>query len=220
MSFSVFTVPEIYVNCALVSYVLALLFRDELYLRLLLLLGTGFYILYYFQVIDQPLWDAIRNNVLIAVANLYVIGKIIFERSTIGMSQDEIATYAHFETLNPGLFRRLMTRARVWTATEKRLLCAEGAVLNKLYLIRSGTVVLQRAGRTTEIGPGNFIGELSFLLGEHASATVSTLPGTELVEWDSAEIRRMMRRSPEFSNAISAQFNLDIARKLSVSFPH
>jgi len=50
---------EIFVYGALLFYVLGFLFRDELWLRGLLFVGTIFYILYYYFAAQSPLWDAI-----------------------------------------------------------------------------------------------------------------------------------------------------------------
>lgn len=219
MSFTIFSVPEIYVHGALVCYVIGLLIRDELKLRLLILAGTAFYIAYYFQAADIPLWEAILGSAAIAAANIYVIVKILFERSTLGMSATQIEIFHHFNTLTPGLFRRLMKHAKIWTADAPKTLCTEGQKSGKLYLIASGVVIIERGNQSTTIPPGNFIGELGFLLGTPATATVIAPNGAVVIEWDSDRIHKMMRNSPELSNAINAQFNFDIARKLTTSWP-
>jgi len=61
----------VFVQLALLFYVLGFLTRNELYLRVWLLTGTGFYILYYYFVTDVPLWDALWTSAAIGVVNFH-----------------------------------------------------------------------------------------------------------------------------------------------------
>lgn len=55
---------------AVATYVIGFLFRDQIYTRLLVGLGSGLYILYYMTVGDVPLWDAVIGSSLIALSSL------------------------------------------------------------------------------------------------------------------------------------------------------
>ena len=219
MDFSVFWTAGMFVHLALLFYVLGFLVRDELLLRGLILIGTGFYILYYFFAANAPLWDAIFASGVIGSVNILMIGIIIRERSTIGMSAEDLALFQKFPTLSPGQFRRIMSCAD-WRNAEDRIeICQEGRAPEHLYFVASGDVTLNRNGRQVPGAAGSFIGEISFLLDRGASATVTLGPGAHYVAWPRAELRRMMRRSPALSNALTALFNRDLAGKLSVSLP-
>jgi len=209
----------IFVQLALLFYVLGLLARNELVLRGLLLTGTIFYILYYYFISDTPLWDAIWTSSVIGVTNLIMIVVILHEKSTVGMSPEMTTLYQSFPTLNPGQFRKIMRHADWITAAEDSTICTRGVRPDYLYLVSEGGVHLHRDGQDVTIGSGNFIGEISFLMDGPATADVVVPAGTAYVRWNRIKLTQLMKKSDRLSNAISALFINDIARKLSVSWP-
>ena len=208
-----------FVHIAVVCYILGLLTRRELLLRGLLLLGTAFYILYYYFIADTPLWEAIFASVLIGIANLMVIWRIIRERSTLGMSEEMQGIFRHFPNFNPGQFRTLMARGRIVRDSEETTLLQEGVETGRLYLTLGEGFVVNMGTQHAEIGPGNFLGEISFLLGGPATAQVLARKGSTYVMWEKADLAAMMEKSPAMANAVSVLLNKDIASKLAVSFP-
>ncbi|MEM6387501.1 MAG: cyclic nucleotide-binding domain-containing protein [Pseudomonadota bacterium] len=211
--------PRVYVHLALLFYVIGFLTRDELILRVQVLVGTVFYGLYYFFIAPVPLWEAILGSVAIGAANIYSSIVIMRERSTFGMSQKELQLYAHFTTLRPGHFRRIMRKADWIRIDADTVLLEEGGSVEKLYFVQSGSVQLKRGNKVSSLGPGHFLGELAFLTNSAASASVIADNGAEVIAWDQAQLRKIMDRSPTISNAIVALFNKDLARKLAVSWP-
>lgn len=209
----------VFAQLALLFYVLGLLVRNELLLRGLLFIGTLFYLLYYYFISDTPLWDAIWTSSVIGITNLTMMLLIVREKSTIGMAPDMLKLYRAFPTLNPGQFRKIMKHADWITADADTQLCTQNMRPDYLCLVSSGEMVLRRDGRDVRIGAGNFIGEISFLLGGPATADVIALKGVEYVRWDREILMAQMNKSMRLSNAISALFNKDIAQKLSVSWP-
>lgn len=209
----------IFVQLALLCYVAGMLTRNELLLRLLVLIGTGFYIIYYYFISDTPLWDAIWASAVIGLANLSILFVIMLERSTVGMSAKMIDLYGAFPTLNPGQFRRIMKSADLVLADEDTYICREGERLDHLFLVASGHVRFQRDGVEGHIGKGNFVGEISYLIDGPATADVIVPRGAEYVQWDKANLAKQTQKSPALSNALSALFNRDIAAKLASSRP-
>lgn len=209
----------VFVQMALIFYVLGLLARNELLLRGLLLTGTCCYILYYYFVSDAPLWDAIWTSSVIGITNLTMMIVILREKSTIGMAPEMLKLYRSFPTLNPGQFRKIMKNADWIIAEADTQLCTQNVRPDYLCLISSGDVILRRDGRDVRIGPGNFIGEISFLIDGPATADVIAPKGVEYVRWNRDHLADQMNKSMRLSNAVSALFNKDIAQKLSVSWP-
>ena len=134
------------------------------------------------------------------------------------MSAELLKLYQSFPTLHPGQFRRMMRNADWVTAPEDTILTQEGKRPDHLFLVSKGAVLLQRGRKSIEIGPGNFVGEISFLIDGPASATVTAPKGTEYVRWERSSLVAIMDKSPRLSNALSAMFNKDIAGKLAVSW--
>lgn len=209
----------IFVQLALLFHVLGLLARNELLLRGLILVGTICYIVYYYFISDAPLWDAIWASTVIGLTNLSMILVILREKSTIGMTPEMLELYRAFTTLSPGQFRKIMKHADWVTVEADTQICTRGVRPEFLYAVSAGEVILRREEQDATIGAGNFIGEISFLLNGPATADVIAPAGVEYVRWNRDQLIKQMNKSTRLSNAVSALFNKDIARKLSVSWP-
>lgn len=214
-----FSSAATFVHLATLCYVLGLLTRNELVLRMFLLVGTGFYILYYYFISDQPLWEAILTSVLIGSANIPVILRIIRERSTFGMSEEMLSLYRSFPNFNPGQFRKIMAKAEIVHDCPETELLVDGVVPDKLFLTISDGFIVTRGSQHAEIGPGNFLGEVSFLLNGSATANVTATAGSSYVVWETGALQYMLDSTPAMANAVSVLLNKDVARKLAVSFP-
>lgn len=193
--------------------------RDELWLRLLMLAASAFYLVYYYGVAGAPLWDAIATNAALAAVNLAVICVVVLERTTFSMSRETEALYRLFPMLNPGQFRRLLRNADRLSVNETRVLTREGAPLDQLYFVVEGTVEVAKGDTITQIEPGSFIGEIAWLTDAPASATVSVGQGTQLLRWTHEDLARLTRRSPALQVALVAHLNVDLARKVASSQP-
>lgn len=211
----------VFANIALLFYVLGLLARRDTWLRINLLFGTVFYILYYYNITETPLWDAIMASLVIGAANAFSMVRLLLDRSTFGMSAENRALFQRLPTLNPGQFRRIMRTAERRTATEETVICAQGAAPDGLFYVLEGPMMLRRDGREIALDGQQFVGEISFLRGADApaSATVVLGPGAEYIVWDRDRLYRMMDRSAPLANALGALFNRDLGDKLATSWP-
>lgn len=218
MSQSIFSADAL-IYWALVFYVFGFLFRDELWLRLLLLAGTICYVAYYFSAPATPLWDAIYTNSLVGLANFFMILITLSERSKFTMSTEMSLLYSHFPNLSPGQFKKVMRKGHLVRAEDPVRLSEQDMPQDKLYYIFDGTLKLEKNRQQADLDAGCFIGELVFLRGGNASATVWAGSDTTYIVWDYETLRELLRRTPNLSNAMIARFNLDMARKLAGSHP-
>ncbi|MCV6595440.1 MAG: cyclic nucleotide-binding domain-containing protein [Silicimonas sp.] len=213
--------PEIFAHGALLFFVIGLLMRDGLRLRLFLLCGTGCYLAYYFTIADKPLWDAIVSSTAIALTNIFAIARLLLESTTFTMSKADKDLYRHFPTMTPGQFRRILRQATRKTATAAVVLTREGEPPEGLFFVTEGPLTMERDAQRISLEPGKFIGEISFIRGPDvgASARVELGAGAQYVEWDRKGLRRLLEKSQPLSNAISALFNRDLSSKLIQSWP-
>ncbi len=198
-------------------YIVAFLIRDELKLRLLVLAGSAFYLLYYYVFPESPLWDAILTTIVLALANLTILFRIVMERSMLALSDEEKQLFAAFEGFTPGQFRQLLKIARWRTVESATELTTENQPLSNLYYIFEGAVHAKKGKHAFTLGPGNFVGEIAFVLTGPPTADVTAPPETRYVEWDSAAIRQLMEKSATFENAMMALLSRDLADKLATS---
>ncbi|WP_417727119.1 Crp/Fnr family transcriptional regulator [Roseovarius sp.] len=193
--------------------------RDELLLRLLMLAASVLYLFYYYHVADTPLWDAITTNAVLGAANLAMIGVVILERTTFSMSKETEALFQQFPMLTPGQFRRLLKSARTIAVTAPRTLTMAGTPVKRLWYVHEGALRIDKTGQETLVEAPMFVGELAFLTGAQASASVTAEPGARILEWDAAELHRLLRKSSKLHVALQAQFNADLVRKVTHSAP-
>ncbi|MCH8517812.1 MAG: cyclic nucleotide-binding domain-containing protein [Cyclobacteriaceae bacterium] len=212
---------KLFAILAVLFQLLGLMTRNELRLRLLLLLGTFFYIAYYVLVGPAPLWEAVFASTLLALANLYALTFVLLDRSTLWMGAQQRALFRHFPTLNPGQFRRIMQHASWHVLDDDRTICEQGEVPDGLVLLLDGEGVLQRNEKTSKLTPVRFIGEMSFLRGADsgANATVILRAGSRYVMSNRAQLRRKMESDRALGNALLAMFNLELLEKLERSWP-
>ena len=211
--------PASIVTAAFMVQAAGFLVRDELWLRALILLGTVFYIIFYAVAPGGPLWDAIIGSSILAAINIVLIVVILRERTVLTMSAEEAAIYGAFAPLTPGQFRRMMKKAERVDTAASTVLTHEGSPLDQLYFVVDGSLVLHKDGRESRIDTGCFVGELAFLLGRPASATVSVEGKGRYLRWAADDLRAMMRRHRAFDTALLARFNAELAEKLSRSQP-
>lgn len=208
----------IYLGAALLLIAYAI--RDELPLRLLIVISTFIYIAYYYSVPAGPLWEAIITSALMLAVNFWVLGQIVLERTTFRLSEDEKRLFDAFETLTPGQFRRVLKLAqwRLAEDPEGTLLTEENEPSGALFYIFEGIISVEKRGRPFRLPEGNFVGEVAFVMNRRTTATTVAPKGVRYVEWDSDALRRLGRKRANLGNAINALLTRDLAKKLTTSY--
>jgi len=207
--------PTLFVHAAAVCYVIALGIRDQLILRLLILLGTGFYIAYYLVAAQTPLWEAAGWSILMAAVNLVVIIQLIRERSTLSMDEEERMLYGAFTGLTPGEFRSLLKLGHWEIGDGKQLLTQENENNDRLYYLVEGHIEGDKKGLGFEVKAPSFLGEVSMVLNCPATATVVASKDCRYLYWDRSDLDALQKRKPSIAIALSALLKVDLARKVA-----
>lgn len=208
----------IHIGAALM--LLAYCIRDELKLRVLIVVASVIYNFYYYVAPREPLWDAILTGFLFIGVNVYVLGQVMLERTTLRLSENEKRLYEAFETLTPGQFRRVLKlvewqRVPAGQAVE---LTHEGTRPANLHFIFDGAIEVNKGESLFRLPAGNFVGEVAFVLEEPATATTTAPEGTQYVAWDAARLKELGERHPPLGNALTSLLTRDLASKLSESY--
>ena len=137
----------IYLGAALL--LIAYSIRDELKLRVLIVVSTFVYMAYYFLLPGGPLWDPIITSVLFVAINFWVLGQIALERTTLRLADDEKRLFEAFETLSPGQFRRVLKIAlwRVAQGPDGTVLTREDEPSDALFFVFEGVISVEKRGR-------------------------------------------------------------------------
>ena len=217
MTESIFSI-SVLLNLGAVLYFIGFMVRDELILRALILAGTALYLIYYLLFPSGPLWNAFITSSILGMANLWVLGKIVFERTTLALSENEKRLYKCFGTLTPGQFRTLMKHATWHFPEEKTQLCIQDKEANRFFYILDGSIDINKSDKHFSLGPHNFLGEVAFILNGNYSASAHAEKGACFIEWNNETIKILMKKNPNLHNAIAALFNNDLALKVSSSY--
>jgi hypothetical protein len=203
------------VHVGAILYLVGFLFRDQILLRAFVVAGDLVYILYFLLAPETPLWGGIFWSVIFTLVNVWMIARIVTDRTHFGMTPEEQQLFNLLGSLSPGEFRRLMKAGRWVSVDRDTVLTEEGKRLDRLYYVLSGTIAIEKAGHSLAAAPPTFIGEVAFLLSRHASATVTIAPGARYVVWEMASLKRQLVRAPALAVALGVVLNRDMAGKVA-----
>ena len=192
--------------------------RDELVLRLLVVLGLACDITFYATLAD-PIFPPIISNTILMSINLFVVSLVLLERTTFAMSAREKGLYAAFPALSPGQFRKISRLARYEENEAEVRILTEGAPVERLYYIEGDLFFVAKGGSRAAARGHAFAGEIGLLTDRPASASVDLPAGTPHVVWDISAVKALINRNRSIRNALVAQFALDLAGKVAFSIP-
>lgn len=208
-------------HIASILTMVAYLLRDILWLRLLTILSCFAGITFNYFVPSTPLWTVIVWNALFAVINIVQVAIIVRERSGIEFTEEEKELYdTLFQQFAPFEFMKLMRIAKWQQAAPGEVVAVEGQPLDSVMLIYNGRLSVEKGGKQfAELLDGNFIGEVSFISGGEATATVRALEPTRYLSWSKKEMDSLLKRNPSMSLAMHGMLNTDLSKKLAHRAP-
>jgi hypothetical protein len=194
----------------------AYLLKDILWLRLLTILSCFAGIAFNFIVPATPLWTVIYWNVLFAVINVVQVAIIIKQRSGVHFTEEEKELHdTLFKNFVPFEFMKLMRVGKWLDAKQGEILATEKKPIDSIMLIYNGQVAVESNGKeVAKLKDGNFIGEVSFITGGAATATVKALQPTRYVAWPKEAISQLLNRNPSMRFAMQAMLSTDLSKKL------
>jgi CRP-like cAMP-binding protein len=213
------TVVEFVGHLAFLLTAISFYLKDILLLRFLAIVSALVGIGYNYFLSVGPLWLPIFWLGVFTAINLWRILGILTERYSIRFNEDEQELYETvFKDFSPVEFMKLMRIAEWRDGVEGSVFASEGKTVDGLRLLFSGEVSVCRGGN--EIGrarDGALIGEMSFIQGGDASATVTASVLCRYVFWPEEALRGLLRRNPNIDVAMKHVFSLDLTRKLTGS---
>lgn len=188
--------------------------RDQIVLRLMVVIGTLFYVAYYLSM-DTPLWSSLMWNALFISINIFMVIKLYRDRIVGKMSYNEQTLFRFLHNLNPGEFRKIRNAGYIATTDSKSRICDKSKNNNHLYLILDGAAEVLLPNKNVILGAGAFIGEISFLKRGKTTADVYLLPNTTFMVWEYDDLEELFRKNQHIKNCINYLIAQDVTRKLS-----
>ena len=199
----------------------AYLLKDMLWLRVLTIASCFAGITFNYFVPATPLWTVIYWNLLFVGINVVQIGIIIKERADVDFTDEEKELHETlFKNFAPFEFMKLMRVGKWMEAREGEVLATEKQPLDAVMLIYNGLLAVETNGKeVAKLKDGNFIGEISFITGGAASATVRALTPTRYIAWPKKAFSGLLNRNPSMRFAMQSLLSTDLSKKLMQRAP-
>jgi CRP-like cAMP-binding protein len=128
------------------------------------------------------------------------------------VSAEELAGVPLFASLSDAQRQDLASEFRINTAEAGSRLIGEGAASYSFFVLAEGTAVVTSQGSTiSELGPGDYFGEIAILERRRRTATVAATSHVKLLVMYAAELRRLEASYPD----IAAQIEQTTHERLS-----
>lgn len=120
------------------------------------------------------------------------------------------------DTVDRSAIKRLLDLADLERYDPGKVLTVEGEKVTQLVYIADGIVKVERAERVVAIcGPGDYIGELSFLSGNAATATATVVKPTRALVFDQAKLTAAIGADAQLRRTLDSALNKNLAGKLT-----
>ena len=206
------TLDTLLLNLAYISYITASLMPSGLKLRLGLIAQSIAFITWG-VVSGTP--TTVAWNILFVSINIYKAVRIIRRDAVTLTAEEESVRVEIFPDLNRRAFLQLWAAGRGDDAPIDEQLCREGSVNIDLFLLTKGDVMVTTSSGLDRVRTATcFIGEMSFLSGDAASADVIAATPVSFRRWNQVDLRALQLLNRDCSRALQDAMALDITRKL------
>ncbi len=171
-------------------------------------------VVYYgFLVSDKisATWEGI-----FATVNAVQLAIVLLAGRRRSMTEDEeLFIKTVMPTLEPNLRARMLKLARWQTKHPDAVLVEEGQAKPELVFIAKGAASVEKSGTIVGVcGPGDFLGEMSFLTGKPASATVRVANESRCCVFDPGVLKVLLEKNPSIRQTLENSFNRNLVGKL------
>lgn len=140
---------------------------------------------------------------------------LLLSRSDVLTTEKEKAIYRHFDKIEPGEFRKLIRLADIRTIERDETLLTLGEVPDCLYFLLNGSVEITKRNTSLKLTKPGFLGEVSIILDEAASATCIAEKGSQIIIWQRDRLLPAIQRKHYLKMALEALIATDMARKVA-----
>jgi len=186
------------------------------WLRVTAVIGLCLEIAYFVLVSGVTLYTGIGWDLVFIVINLFHLLRLTRERLRVHLaSDDRDLLRTLFDGLDDAQIGMLLNSASWHKAPVGEQLTIEGAPVPALMLIAAGQVSVDVGDQTVaRMGPGSFIGEMAFLSGGTASATVTATLPTRVMKIEQSRLKTLLVIDSQIASVLHRLLGADLAQKL------
>lgn len=210
-----FTRPENLVgHIAYVLLIVSMMMRSMNWLRFFAILAGAISSIYYAILSDyvSMFWEALFS--LVNLAQLIIL-KIENRRGRFS-EEEGLFIRACLSGVERAHAKKLM-KIGAWTEVQEDVtLITQGERPDELKFLVSGEARIERDGEVIDTAErGDYIGEMSYLSDQPATATVITTETTRYLAFEQVILRDFLQKNQDVRHALEASFNRDLVGKLS-----
>ena len=142
---------------------------------------------------------------------------LIREDRKLRLSPEEFSTWkAFFPSLSARECKQLFIASRHLDGRAGEILIRRGQVVKNIYILLTGEVSIRLDDvEVSRCGPGDLLGEMSFLSGEPASADTVMTADCAMMEVDQNHLASLIKGSDELGRSINNLISMNLVQKLN-----
>jgi CRP-like cAMP-binding protein len=200
-------------HVAYVFLIVSMMMRSMHWLRIFAVCAGSISAIYYFTLADyvSMFWES-----LFSFVNIIQLALLAIENRRGKFTEEE---QLFFESVLRNVERahaRRLIKAGKWQDAEiGEVLVVEDTWPKRLKFIVSGYANITVAGAEIAfVGPGDFLGEMSYLTGKAASATATAVTPVRFLTFERNRLEAQLDKHADLRHALEAGFNRNLAEKL------
>lgn len=189
--------------------------RKMLWLRLMTIAAQALLVpFYYFR--ENPVMESVWWMLVFILINSGQVALLMWERKAIELEPEADMLYRRvFRALTPLEFKRLMGVGNWRSVAAGEPLIEQGKPVPEMFVIATGKVGVKVDGaEVAQLGPGSFLGEMSFISGEMASATVVAAEDTRYLGWEVGPLKAFLAKREPIQMSLQYILGKDVVSKL------
>ncbi len=199
-----------------VSYVfliMSMMMRTMHWLRFFAVCAGLISAIYYFTLGDyvSMFWES-----LFSLVNIIQLSLLAIENRRGKFSEEEQLFFESvLRNVERAHARRLIKAGKWHDVKAGEALVVEGTWPKRLKFIVSGHAGISLEGKEIAfVGPGDFLGEMSYLTGKAASATATAITPVRYLSFERRLLEAQLDRHADLRHALEAGFNRNLVEKL------
>lgn len=192
--------------------------RDVFYLRCVAMVSSAVMVTAHLVGGMYAAPAVVWHSLFVLIHGTRVMMMVYGERAARFTAEERELHETLFRSFTKLEFMKLLRAGRWGTAEPGSVLTREGEKVERVLLISHGLAAVHVGGRqVAELRDGQLVGEMSFVTGEPATATVLVREPTRYLAWSQPELRGLLNRNPSMRFAMDQALSREITRKLMTS---
>jgi len=200
-------------HIAYVFLIISMMMRTMHWLRVFAIAAGIISAIYYYTLGDyvSVFWES-----LFSLVNIIQLMLLAIENRRGKFSEEEQMFFESvLRNVERAHARRLIKAGKWQEVAAGETLVVEGTWPKRLKFIVSGHANISVDGRELAfVGPGDFLGEMSYLTGKAASATATAITPVRFLSFELARLESHLDKHSDLRHALEAGFNRNLVEKL------